>query len=178
MLHLSNTVYVWVIWRILIEKIVLYIILHFEVLLFFKIKKVNYFLRFWLKLWRLNKLHFSGVISLNWFFWSTQANVVCVVYDVTNEDTITKVFTRCLFYSPLLCGRFWCLHVSSLTLQIRTRWIPLVNGDAEKGNKYVSPVNGCGVCVHMTSGWTLHFVLLWRLNVKLTQDMHFLIRAV
>lgn len=24
--------------------------------------------------------------------------MVCVVYDVTNEDTITKVFTRCLFY--------------------------------------------------------------------------------
>uniref|UniRef100_A0A3B5KT59 Uncharacterized protein n=1 Tax=Xiphophorus couchianus TaxID=32473 RepID=A0A3B5KT59_9TELE len=39
------------------------------------------------------------------------ANVVCVVYDVTNEDTIEK---------------------------IKTRWIPLVNGDAEKGNKYVS----------------------------------------
>ncbi|TNN03989.1 mitochondrial Rho GTPase 2 [Takifugu flavidus] len=37
-----------------------------------------------------------------------KANVVCVVYDVTNEDTINK---------------------------IRTRWIPLVNGDAEKGNK-------------------------------------------
>uniref|UniRef100_A0A674M8L1 Mitochondrial Rho GTPase n=1 Tax=Takifugu rubripes TaxID=31033 RepID=A0A674M8L1_TAKRU len=45
---------------------------------------------------------------LSCFFWPTQANVVCVVYDVTNEDTINK---------------------------IRTRWIPLVNGDAEKGNK-------------------------------------------
>uniref|UniRef100_A0A8D0D1G3 Mitochondrial Rho GTPase n=1 Tax=Sander lucioperca TaxID=283035 RepID=A0A8D0D1G3_SANLU len=38
----------------------------------------------------------------------TQANVVCVVYDVTNDDTIDK---------------------------IKTKWIPLVNGDAEKGNK-------------------------------------------
>ncbi|KAJ0060144.1 hypothetical protein NL108_003988 [Boleophthalmus pectinirostris] len=37
-----------------------------------------------------------------------KANVVCVVYDVTNEDTIEK---------------------------IRTKWIPLVNGNAEKGNK-------------------------------------------
>ncbi|XP_040031859.2 mitochondrial Rho GTPase 2 [Gasterosteus aculeatus] len=37
-----------------------------------------------------------------------KANVVCVVYDVTNEDTIEK---------------------------IKTKWIPLVNGDAEKGNK-------------------------------------------
>lgn len=37
--------------------------------------------------------------------------MVCVVYDVTNEDTITKVFPRCLFYSPLLCKRFWRLHV-------------------------------------------------------------------
>uniref|UniRef100_H3D5K8 Mitochondrial Rho GTPase n=1 Tax=Tetraodon nigroviridis TaxID=99883 RepID=H3D5K8_TETNG len=37
-----------------------------------------------------------------------KANVVCVVYDVTNEETITK---------------------------IRTKWIPLVNGEAEKGNK-------------------------------------------
>uniref|UniRef100_A0A8C4DWI9 Ras homolog family member T2 n=1 Tax=Dicentrarchus labrax TaxID=13489 RepID=A0A8C4DWI9_DICLA len=37
-----------------------------------------------------------------------KANVVCVVYDVTNEDTIDK---------------------------IRTKWIPLVNGNAEKGNK-------------------------------------------
>ncbi|KAI9531801.1 Mitochondrial Rho GTPase 2 [Dissostichus eleginoides] len=36
-----------------------------------------------------------------------KANVVCVVYDVTNEDTIDK---------------------------IKTKWIPLVNGDAEKGN--------------------------------------------
>uniref|UniRef100_A0A8C2XNK1 Mitochondrial Rho GTPase n=1 Tax=Cyclopterus lumpus TaxID=8103 RepID=A0A8C2XNK1_CYCLU len=38
----------------------------------------------------------------------TKANVVCVVYDVTNEETIDK---------------------------IKTKWIPLVNGDAEKGNK-------------------------------------------
>uniref|UniRef100_A0A4W6G1G3 Mitochondrial Rho GTPase n=1 Tax=Lates calcarifer TaxID=8187 RepID=A0A4W6G1G3_LATCA len=38
----------------------------------------------------------------------TTANVVCVVYDVTNEETIDK---------------------------IKTKWIPLVNGDAEKGNK-------------------------------------------
>uniref|UniRef100_A0A8D3C540 Mitochondrial Rho GTPase n=1 Tax=Scophthalmus maximus TaxID=52904 RepID=A0A8D3C540_SCOMX len=37
-----------------------------------------------------------------------KANVVCVVYDVTNEDTIDK---------------------------IKTKWIPLVNGSAEKGNK-------------------------------------------
>uniref|UniRef100_A0A3B3ZML2 Mitochondrial Rho GTPase n=1 Tax=Periophthalmus magnuspinnatus TaxID=409849 RepID=A0A3B3ZML2_9GOBI len=37
-----------------------------------------------------------------------KANVVCVVYDVTNEETIE---------------------------QIRTKWIPLVNGNAEKGNK-------------------------------------------
>uniref|UniRef100_A0A8C9Z0H5 Mitochondrial Rho GTPase n=1 Tax=Sander lucioperca TaxID=283035 RepID=A0A8C9Z0H5_SANLU len=37
-----------------------------------------------------------------------KANVVCVVYDVTNDDTIDK---------------------------IKTKWIPLVNGDAEKGNK-------------------------------------------
>lgn len=36
--------------------------------------------------------------------------------------------------------------MSSLTFQIRTRWIPLVNGDAEKGNKYVSADDGCGVC--------------------------------
>lgn len=37
-----------------------------------------------------------------------KANVVCVVYDVTQEDSIEK---------------------------IRTKWIPLVNGDAEKGSK-------------------------------------------
>ncbi|KAG7272815.1 hypothetical protein CRUP_025795, partial [Coryphaenoides rupestris] len=37
-----------------------------------------------------------------------KANVVCVVYDVTKEETIEK---------------------------IKTKWIPLVNGNAEKGNK-------------------------------------------
>lgn len=31
-------------------------------------------------------------------FLSLQANVVCVVYDVTNEDTIDKVVTCCLVY--------------------------------------------------------------------------------
>uniref|UniRef100_A0A3Q3Q1H3 Mitochondrial Rho GTPase n=1 Tax=Monopterus albus TaxID=43700 RepID=A0A3Q3Q1H3_MONAL len=40
--------------------------------------------------------------------YSGNANVVCVVYDVSNEDTIDK---------------------------IKTKWIPLVNGDAEKGKK-------------------------------------------
>uniref|UniRef100_A0A8C5EFM6 Mitochondrial Rho GTPase 2 n=1 Tax=Gouania willdenowi TaxID=441366 RepID=A0A8C5EFM6_GOUWI len=45
-----------------------------------------------------------------------KANVVCVVYDVTNEDTIDK---------------------------IKTKWIPLVNGDAEKGNKYVLAIKWC-----------------------------------
>lgn len=36
---------------------------------------------------------------LSCFFWPTQANVVCVVYDVTNEDTINKVFTHSLLYN-------------------------------------------------------------------------------
>lgn len=34
------------------------------------------------------------------FPWPTQANVVCVVYDVTNEDTINKVFA---FYRVYIC---------------------------------------------------------------------------
>uniref|UniRef100_A0A3Q3VV31 Mitochondrial Rho GTPase n=1 Tax=Mola mola TaxID=94237 RepID=A0A3Q3VV31_MOLML len=51
---------------------------------------------------------YSGNLTKGLKCRSSSANVVCVVYDVTNEDTINK---------------------------IRTKWIPLVNGDAEKGNK-------------------------------------------
>lgn len=39
---------------------------------------------------------FSAVCDIT--FLSLQANVVCVVYDVTNEDTIDKVVTCCLVY--------------------------------------------------------------------------------
>lgn len=35
------------------------------------------------------------------FLWPTQANVVCVVYDVTSEDTINKVLIRFLVYALL-----------------------------------------------------------------------------
>lgn len=37
------------------------------------------------------------------FFQPTQANVVCVVYDVTNEDTIDKVVTCQLVYIVSYC---------------------------------------------------------------------------
>lgn len=41
-----------------------------------------------------------------------------------------------------------CVICFSPVFQIRTKWIPLVNGDAEKGNKYVSAVDGCVyVCI-------------------------------
>uniref|UniRef100_A0A3B4GIE1 Mitochondrial Rho GTPase n=1 Tax=Pundamilia nyererei TaxID=303518 RepID=A0A3B4GIE1_9CICH len=52
--------------------------------------------------------HIVDYSDPTFFLHPLQANVVCVVYDVTNEDTIDK---------------------------IKTKWIPLVNGDAEKGNK-------------------------------------------
>lgn len=53
--------------------------------------------------------------------------------------------------------------MSPLAFQIRTRWIPLVNGDAEKGNKYVSGQWVWCVCVKMTSCWTLHFLFVVKL---------------
>ncbi|XP_043957579.1 mitochondrial Rho GTPase 2 isoform X2 [Gambusia affinis] len=59
-----------------------------------------------------------------------KANVVCVVYDVTNEDTIEK---------------------------IKTRWIPLVNGDAEKGNKV--PIILVGNKSDLRSGSSMETIL-------------------
>ena len=41
-----------------------------------------------------------------------------------------------------------------LTSQIRTKWIPLVNGEAEKGNKYVHTV------VSMTFALKLVYIVL------------------
>uniref|UniRef100_A0AAQ5ZH39 Mitochondrial Rho GTPase n=1 Tax=Amphiprion ocellaris TaxID=80972 RepID=A0AAQ5ZH39_AMPOC len=64
------------------------------------------------------------------FFQPTQANVVCVVYDVTNEDTIDK---------------------------IKTKWIPLVNGDAEKGNKV--PIILVGNKSDLRSGSSMETIL-------------------
>lgn len=118
---------------------------------------------------------FKSVLFLVWhhelsFLWSTQANVVCVVYDVTSEETINKVLIRflvytwltphtnspCYGYQQLLWMHFkhkTPVKNSPLFFQIRTKWIPLVNGDAEKGNKYVSPQLwvcwGVCVCVHV-----------------------------
>ncbi|MEQ2305870.1 Mitochondrial Rho GTPase 2 [Ameca splendens] len=59
-----------------------------------------------------------------------KANVVCVVYDVTNEDTIEK---------------------------IKTKWIPLVNGDAEKGNKV--PIILVGNKSDLRSGSSMETIL-------------------
>uniref|UniRef100_A0A3P9HLT7 Mitochondrial Rho GTPase n=1 Tax=Oryzias latipes TaxID=8090 RepID=A0A3P9HLT7_ORYLA len=59
-----------------------------------------------------------------------KANVVCVVYDVTNEDTIDK---------------------------IKTKWIPLVNGDAEKGNKI--PIILVGNKSDLRSGSSMETIL-------------------
>ncbi|XP_061563742.1 mitochondrial Rho GTPase 2 [Cololabis saira] len=59
-----------------------------------------------------------------------KANVVCVVYDVTNEDTIDK---------------------------IKTKWIPLVNGDAEKGNK--APIILVGNKSDLRSGSSMETIL-------------------
>ncbi|CAL1599235.1 unnamed protein product [Knipowitschia caucasica] len=59
-----------------------------------------------------------------------KANVVCVVYDVTNEDTIEK---------------------------IRTKWIPLVNGNAEKGNKI--PIILVGNKSDLRSGSSMETIL-------------------
>ncbi|KAF3704531.1 WD repeat-containing protein 90 [Channa argus] len=59
-----------------------------------------------------------------------KANVVCVVYDVTNEDTIDK---------------------------IKTKWIPLVNGDAEKGNKV--PIILAGNKSDLRSGSSMETIL-------------------
>lgn len=72
---------------------------------------------------------------------SMQANVVCVVYDVTNEDTIDKVSYLQLFFQHISVEHINKVdfHTASF-FQIKTKWIPLVNGDAEKGNKYVSLV--------------------------------------
>uniref|UniRef100_A0A671WMI8 Ras homolog family member T2 n=1 Tax=Sparus aurata TaxID=8175 RepID=A0A671WMI8_SPAAU len=60
----------------------------------------------------------------------SSANVVCVVYDVTNEETIDK---------------------------IRTKWIPLVNGDAEKGNKV--PIILVGNKSDLRSGSSMETIL-------------------
>ncbi|KAI3365641.1 hypothetical protein L3Q82_010722 [Scortum barcoo] len=59
-----------------------------------------------------------------------KANVVCVVYDVTNEDTIDK---------------------------IKTKWIPLVNGNAEKGNKV--PIILVGNKSDLRSGSSMETIL-------------------
>ncbi|XP_024140810.1 mitochondrial Rho GTPase 2 isoform X2 [Oryzias melastigma] len=59
-----------------------------------------------------------------------KANVVCVVYDVTNEETIEK---------------------------IKTKWIPLVNGDAEKGNKI--PIILVGNKSDLRSGSSMETIL-------------------
>uniref|UniRef100_A0A8C8CU60 Mitochondrial Rho GTPase n=1 Tax=Oncorhynchus tshawytscha TaxID=74940 RepID=A0A8C8CU60_ONCTS len=59
-----------------------------------------------------------------------QANVVCVVYDVTQEETIDK---------------------------IRTKWIPLVNGEAEKGNKV--PIILVGNKSDLRSGSSMETIL-------------------
>ncbi|XP_066545053.1 mitochondrial Rho GTPase 2 [Amia ocellicauda] len=59
-----------------------------------------------------------------------KANVVCVVYDVTKEETIDK---------------------------IRTKWIPLVNGGAEKGSKV--PVILVGNKSDLRSGSSMESIL-------------------
>ncbi|KAJ7985045.1 hypothetical protein DPEC_G00361070 [Dallia pectoralis] len=59
-----------------------------------------------------------------------KANVVCVVYDVTEEETIDK---------------------------IRTKWIPLVNGEAEKGNKV--PIILVGNKSDLRSGSSMETIL-------------------
>ncbi|XP_077407421.1 mitochondrial Rho GTPase 2 [Vanacampus margaritifer] len=59
-----------------------------------------------------------------------KANVVCVVYDVTNEDSIEK---------------------------IKTKWIPLVNGGAEKGNKV--PIILVGNKSDLRSGSSMETIL-------------------
>ncbi|KAK6329022.1 mitochondrial Rho GTPase 2 [Coregonus clupeaformis] len=59
-----------------------------------------------------------------------KANVVCVVYDVTQEETIDK---------------------------IRTKWIPLVNGEAEKGNKV--PIILVGNKSDLRSGSSMETIL-------------------
>ncbi|XP_062330464.1 mitochondrial Rho GTPase 2 isoform X1 [Osmerus eperlanus] len=59
-----------------------------------------------------------------------KANVVCVVYDVTKEETIDK---------------------------IRTKWIPLVNGEAEKGNKV--PIILVGNKSDLRSGSSMETIL-------------------
>ncbi|XP_061911897.1 mitochondrial Rho GTPase 2 [Entelurus aequoreus] len=59
-----------------------------------------------------------------------KANVVCVVYDVTNEDSIEK---------------------------IKTKWIPLVNGNAEKGQKV--PIILVGNKSDLRSGSSMETIL-------------------
>ncbi|XP_030624273.1 mitochondrial Rho GTPase 2 isoform X2 [Chanos chanos] len=59
-----------------------------------------------------------------------KANVVCVVYDVTQEDTIDK---------------------------IKTKWIPLVNGGAEKGSKI--PIILVGNKSDLRSGSSMETIL-------------------
>ncbi|XP_062848747.1 mitochondrial Rho GTPase 2 isoform X2 [Trichomycterus rosablanca] len=59
-----------------------------------------------------------------------KANVVCVVYDVTQEETIDK---------------------------IRTKWIPLVNGGAEKGSKL--PIILVGNKSDLRSGSSMETIL-------------------
>lgn len=59
-----------------------------------------------------------------------KANVVCVVYDVTQEETIDK---------------------------IRTKWIPLVNGDAEKGSNI--PIILVGNKSDLRSGSSMESIL-------------------
>ncbi|KAM6951639.1 mitochondrial Rho GTPase 2 [Aplochiton taeniatus] len=59
-----------------------------------------------------------------------KANVVCVVYDVTKEETIEM---------------------------IRTKWIPMVNGEAEKGNKV--PIILVGNKSDLRSGSSMETIL-------------------
>uniref|UniRef100_A0A673HYR3 Mitochondrial Rho GTPase n=1 Tax=Sinocyclocheilus rhinocerous TaxID=307959 RepID=A0A673HYR3_9TELE len=70
---------------------------------------------------------YSGVCVSNDIIF---ANVVCVVYDVTQEETIDK---------------------------IRTKWIPLVNGGAEKGSKI--PIILVGNKSDLRSGSSMETIL-------------------
>uniref|UniRef100_A0A8C8BYF4 Mitochondrial Rho GTPase 1/3 EF hand associated type-1 domain-containing protein n=1 Tax=Oncorhynchus tshawytscha TaxID=74940 RepID=A0A8C8BYF4_ONCTS len=86
-----------------------------------------------------------------------RAEEITIPADVTPE----KVPTHIVDYlgSPLATAKASCFVVISyaLTFQIRTKWIPLVNGKAEKGNKV--PIILVGNKSDLRSGSSMEIIL-------------------
>ncbi|KAL0617188.1 Mitochondrial Rho GTPase 2 [Plecturocebus cupreus] len=81
------------------------------------------------------------------------ANVVCVVYDVSEEATIEKALARL----GAMCSAGGLTSQPGFALQIRTKWIPLVNGGTTRGPRV--PIILVGNKSDLRSGSSMEAVL-------------------